>query len=155
MSIYPRSAVFLSLIFISCSGTRPDRSYLIDQNVSCSNIISVAQPWMGTPYKYGGIDFNGVDCSGFVQNIFQQTVNIDLPRTVDLMYQHGTFVRGGELICGDLLFFKNIRGRSGVDHVGIYVGNNHFIHASTSQGVVISDLNAVYYISRFVSARRY
>lgn len=144
----------LTFLLFSCAGSRPDRSYLRNQNITCNNIISVAQPWMGAPYKFGGTSYDGVDCSGLVKSIFKDVFNIDLPRTTALMYQQGIFVRQG-LQCGDLVFFKNIAGRGGVDHVGIYVGNDRFIHASTSQGVVISELSSDYYSSHYVSARRY
>ncbi len=143
------------ILFYACAGSRPDRSYLTDQNITCNNIISAAQPWLGTPYKYGGSDYSGVDCSGFVQSIYQQVFNKDLPRTVQQMYEEGRFVRGAGLKCADLVFFNNVRGRGGMDHVGIYIGNNRFIHSSTSNGVVISDLTSDYYSKHYVSGRRY
>ena len=157
MRVFIKYIIYLSFaIFVfSCAGSRPDRGYLQNQNVTCNNIISASKPWMGTPYKYGGVDFRGVDCSAFVQSVFQQVFNKKIPRTTGLMYQQGNIVRGGGLVCGDLVFFKNVRGRAGVDHVGIYIGNKKFIHASTSRGVVISDLASNYYSSHYVAARRY
>jgi lipoprotein Spr len=132
-----------------------DTANRFNNDITCSNIVSAAQPWLGTPYKYGGTDFDGVDCSGFVQQIFLQVFDVVLPRTTREMFEQGVFVRGGRFSCGDLLFFRNIGGRGGVNHVGIYIGNNRFIHASTTQGVVISDLAENYYAENFVSARRY
>jgi len=110
---------------------------------------------MGTPYEYGGKSYSGVDCSGFVQQIYKEAFSIDLPRTTEEMYNTGTPVRGNQwLECGDLVFFQGIRSR-GIDHVGIYVGAERFIHASSSSGVVLSDLNSTYYQNHFVAARRY
>ena len=134
--------------------SREGRILQADENVTCNNIVSAAKPWLGVPYKYGGTDYTGVDCSGFVQQIYMQVFDISLPRTTEEMYSRGAFVRSGWLSCADLLFFKDIRG-GGVDHVGIYIGNNKFVHASSSQGVVISDLTSEYYSSHFISARRY
>ena len=148
--------VVLSLMIACTAGriNRPDRVVSADENITCNNIVSVAKPWLGVPYKYGGTDYQGVDCSAFVQQIYQQVFDLDLPRTTDEMFAGGSFVRSGWLSCADLLFFKNVRG-GGVDHVGIYIGNNKFVHASTSQGVVISDLTSDYYSEHFVAARRY
>jgi murein DD-endopeptidase / murein LD-carboxypeptidase len=148
--------VLLTLMIACTAGSikRLGRVVSADENITCNNIISVSKPWLGVPYKYGGTDYAGVDCSGFVQQIYQQVFGIDLPRTTQEMFAEGAFVRTGWLSCADLLFFKNVRG-AGVDHVGIYIGNNKFVHASTSQGVVISDLTSDYYSEHFVSARRF
>ncbi len=158
-----RVIIYLSLFIILniatfCSSSGIDRSKRFsDPNenlLPCQNIVSAAKPWMGTPYVYGGNSKNGIDCSGFVQQMYIQVFNINLPRTTEKLYNRGTFVRSSWLNCGDLVFFKNIRGR-GVDHVGIYVGENRFIHASSSRGVIISELTSDYYVEHFVSARRY
>ena len=150
--------LFLFYFTTSCATSGIDRSNRFtdsnENSLSCQNIVSAAKPWMGTPYLYGGNNTNGVDCSGFVQQIYIQVFNIKLPRTTEALYSAGTFVRGSWLKCADLVFFKNIRGR-GVDHVGIYIGNNRFIHASSSRGVIISDLTSDYYLEHFASARRY
>ena len=153
-----RAVLFLLVLLLAaCTASRyqrPDRAVSGDENITCSNVISAARPWLGVPYKYGGSDYGGVDCSGFVQQIYRQVFEITLPRTTGAMFEGGAFVRAGWLSCADLLFFKNVRG-AGVDHVGIYIGNNKFVHASTSQGVVISDLTSDYYSEHFVAARRY
>jgi cell wall-associated NlpC family hydrolase len=152
--------LFFALFYlsISCAVSAVDRSKRFtepaEDKLSCQNIISASKPWMGTVYKYGGNSTKGVDCSGFVQQIYRQVFDIKLPRTTEAMYNTGSFVRDSWLKCADLLFFKNVRGR-GVDHVGIYIGDNRFIHASNSKGVVISDLTSDYYVDHFVSARRY
>ena len=153
-------SAFLLLLYLtaSCAGLGVDRSIRFndpnEKRLPCQNIVSAAKPWMGAPYVYGGNSTDGVDCSGFVQQIYIQVFDLKLPRATAGMYSAGTFVRGGWLKCADLVFFKNIRGR-GIDHVGIYIGDNRFIHASSSRGVVISNLTSDYYVDHFVSARRY
>lgn len=146
------------VVFNSCLSTSVNRSARFNNNdaldVGCQNIMQVAQYWLGVPYRYGGTDYSGVDCSGFVQFVYGKTFDIRLPRTTEEMFDAGYFVRNAAYNCGDLLFFKNVRGR-GVDHVGIYIGNNKFIHASSSQGVTISNLEDDYYQEHFVAARRY
>lgn len=150
--------LFVSSMFFSCSTTLPDRSSRFSENdaldIRCQNVMQVAQYWIGVPYLYGGNDYRGVDCSGFVQAVYADVFRIELPRTTTEMYETGTYVRNGIFACGDLLFFKDIRGR-GVDHVGIYIGEDRFIHASSSGGVVISNLENPYYKEHFVAARRY
>lgn len=150
--------IFCTIFFLSCLSTQNQRIRYndrgLDDRYSCQNIVSASQLWLGVPYQYGGTSMQGVDCSGYVQNIYKQVFNIDLPRTTAEIYALGTYVRGEWIGCGDLVFFKNIRGR-GVDHVGIYIGNNKFTHASSSQGVVVSELNDDYYQNHFVAARHY
>jgi len=155
-----KTILLISLIsfLISCSGSRPERSFNTGPRsesgaIQCSNILSASSPWMGSPYKYGGTTKEGVDCSGFVQNIYKSVYGVTLPRTTTEMNKVGSSVRASWMICGDLIFFKNVRG-SGVDHVGIYVGNNKFVHASTSRGVVVSDLTSRYYTKHLASIRR-
>lgn len=157
-------AVALSLA--SCLGSRPERfkkptprveermRSVPERPLGCKSVIKHAKAWLGTPYLYGGNTKRGVDCSGFVKKVYHSAHNLSLPRTTAQMYQKGTFVRKEWLKCGDLVFFKNVRGR-GVDHVGIYIGDGQFIHASSSRGVVISQLNSSYYLARFVAAKNY
>jgi lipoprotein Spr len=151
-------AFIIIVLLASCISTSTNRATRFDENdgfnVSCQNIMQVAQYWLGVPYRYGGSDYNGVDCSGFVQLIYKETFDISLPRTTDAMFSEGDYVRSARFNCGDLLFFRDVRGR-GVDHVGIYIGDNRFIHASTTQGVTISNLDNSYYREHFVAARRY
>lgn len=107
-------------------------------------IINEAESWIGVPYKYGGEDRLGADCSGFVWNVFS-SIGFALPRTAHQQYQFAMPINRNELRTSDLIFFSN---DPTVDHVGIYVGNNNFIHASTSKGVIISSLSQNYYSAR-------
>ena len=107
---------------------------------------------IGVPYKYGGKDETGFDCSGFTCFIYEKSAKIRIiPSSVD-QYKIGKIISRSELIFGDLVFF-NTTGRI-PSHVGIYVGNNLFAHSSVQKGVTISSLNSSYYKKRFVGARR-
>jgi cell wall-associated NlpC family hydrolase len=99
----------------------------------------------------GGTRKSGVDCSGFVQRIFNDLFNITLPRSTALQVQTGIAVSIRHLRPGDLVFFHP---PDKVRHVGIYLGRGEFVHASTSKGVTISRLNAAYWRNSYWTARR-
>jgi cell wall-associated NlpC family hydrolase len=105
--------------------------------------------FLGTPYVFGGTSSSGFDCSGFVQHVFA-TLGIGLPRTADAQYDAGKPAVGGPR-AGDLVFFDTY---GGVSHVGIYLGNGQFVHASSSRGVMVSKLSEAYWASRYVGAKR-
>ena len=104
--------------------------------------------WIGTPYVYSGQSKTGTDCSGFVSSVCKQVYGCDLAASSsDILKQDVQRTPSGELCEGDLVFFK-IRRKS-VSHVGIYLGNRLFAHASRGQGVVISSLDEPYYARYF------
>ena len=107
--------------------------------------------WRGTRYRLGGTDKKGIDCSGFVQMTYHHLFNKQLPRTTLLQAAKGQTIERHELTTGDLIFFKYSRS---FRHVGIYMGNNQFLHASTSKGVTISSLNNNYWNKRYWKAKR-
>lgn len=115
-----------------------------------ASIVSAASNLQGTPYCFGGTTTSCFDCSGFVSHCFA-TAGVVLPRTTREMYTIGQRVIDG-LVVGDLVFF-NTTGRE-VSHVGIYLGENRFVHASTSQGVIVSALTESYWQQRYLGARR-
>ncbi|MDY3002350.1 MAG: SH3 domain-containing C40 family peptidase [Romboutsia timonensis] len=117
-----------------------------------NNIISVANSQIGKPYKWGTIGPNSFDCSGFTSYIYKNGAGISLPRTSVSQSKVGTKISRNQLKSGDLVFF-NTSGK-GISHVGVYIGDSKFIHASTSKGVRIDSLNSSYYKSKFVSASR-
>ena len=106
--------------------------------------------WYGTRYKLGGTTKSGIDCSAFVQTIFLSSFGVALPRMARDQYKATRRISRTELQEGDLLFFNT---RGGVSHVGIYLRNNKFVHASVS-GVMISDMFEPYYVKHFISAGR-
>ncbi len=122
---------------------------------SGSQIVDFAMQYLGYPYVYGGCSSRGFDCSGFVKYVYSN-FGITLNRTASAQMDHGVAVSMSELQSGDLVFFKKAgSSASRASHVGIYIGGNQFIHASTSStGVIISDMNSAYYTTGFVGGRR-
>jgi cell wall-associated NlpC family hydrolase len=106
--------------------------------------------WYGTPYKYGGCDKKGTDCSCFTSILVSSVYKKQLPRTAGEIYKSCEKVKSVKE--GDLVFFKT-NGKD-VSHVGIFLRNNKFVHASTSKGVVINDLNDSYYKKTFYAYGR-
>ena len=109
--------------------------------------------YLETPYKYGGNTENGIDCSGFTLQVYEKSTGIKLPRSAREQFAVGEKVEREDLSFGDLVFF-NTRRRSNPGHVGIYIGDDQFIHSSTSLGVTISSLQEPYYKKRYIGARR-
>lgn len=108
-------------------------------------LLSEARTWLGVPYKFGGNDRKGVDCSGLVLQVYKDALGIPLPRNSREQSDYCTSIAKGSLIPGDLIFFATGKDRDRVSHVGIFVGDNLMIHASASKGVILSDINAPYY----------
>ena len=114
-------------------------------------LVKVAMGFLGAPYRWGGSSVTGIDCSAFVKKIYH-IFNIELPRTAFEQSRVGMSVSRSDLTVGDLLFFKT---KKEVGHVGIYVGNNEFVHASSKKrGVRVDNLDTPYYDTRFVRAVR-
>jgi cell wall-associated NlpC family hydrolase len=118
------------------------------------NIIKNASSYLGTRYVWGGNTHDGVDCSGLVQQVFLKQ-KINLPRTAYRQFKAGTPIKRSELLPGDLIFFHTNYRKPGPTHVGIYVGNQHFMHAPKTGAVVkTSSINRRYYRQRYMGARR-
>lgn len=110
--------------------------------------------WYGTPYKYGGATKQGIDCSGFTSTLFQEIYTTAIPRISKDIAENVTRKYTKDLIEGDLVFFSF--GKSGIiNHVGIYLHNNKFVHASTSKGVIISNLSELHYGNYLVKCGSY
>jgi cell wall-associated NlpC family hydrolase len=116
------------------------------------SLTEVAYSYLATPYRFGGSSHQGIDCSSFVRNVFRE-LNIELPRTAREQYRLGAQVDPDELQSGDLLFFRTYAKYP--SHVGIYLGDHKMIHASPrSRRVVITNVDAPYFRSRFIGAKR-
>jgi lipoprotein Spr len=116
--------------------------YNID-SISNESLFETVNQWMGTPYHYSGESKNGIDCSGLVCELYRSVYQKVLTGSAKDMYSKVDPLKKGELKEGDLVFFKIKKSR--ISHVGIYLGGNKFAHASTSRGVIISDLDDPYY----------
>jgi len=156
------TVTFIIILFlVSCQSAikyksiKNSRKSGYSKNVYKSNDLeSSINSWLGVPYKYGGMSKNGVDCSGFVSIIFKNVYEYNLPRTAREQYLKGQKIRMNNISAGDLVFFRGVRGR-GIDHVGIFLDSGRFVHASLTNGVIISRLSEDYYSKRFVGACRY
>jgi cell wall-associated NlpC family hydrolase len=111
-------------------------------------LIETAKSLQGVPYKYGGTTTSGFDCSGYTQYVFDKH-GVDLPRTTVDQWNEATVVAVPEK--GDLVFFETYK--AGPSHVGIFIGNNEFIHASSSKGVTISNMDNVYFEPRYLGVK--
>ena len=115
-------------------------------------LLRVAQKMLSVPYRFGGTTLWGLDCSGFVQKAFA-FLNRDLPRSAREQYEEGAAVEKANLSPGDLVFFRTYAKYP--SHVGIYLGNNRFVHASAREKkVTIDNLETPYYVKRYIGAKR-
>jgi cell wall-associated NlpC family hydrolase len=145
--------LLLVLLFSACAtvneGANPPFG-----STAAKHISIYARNLLGTPYKYGGNSPDtGFDCSGFVDYVFRHTVGIRLPRSSYEISHLGHAVKRGELSTGDLVFFNTLHRK--FSHVGIYLGNERFIHAPSSGGKVrTEDMREAYWQSHYDGARR-
>lgn len=144
--------IFSSFLLIGCSSSdyarRPSRG-----DEATLKLRRTAESYLGTPYLYGGDDRSGMDCSGLVYRVFREANGLILPHKVSALANRGIPVKLNAVRVGDLLFFSGIIGKE-PSHVGIYLGQGRFIHASSSRGVVISQVSEQYYRKRFLGVRR-
>ena len=118
-------------------------------NVRNKNLNSFIAQWYGVPYLYGGTTKLGIDCSAFVQRLYEKVYQTELVRTANQQFSSSLYISDwSKLNEGDLVFFK-IRS-SAISHVGVYLGNGKFVHASTTKGVMISDLSDKYWTKYYV-----
>lgn len=146
----------LMLLLMSGCSTRSPGTHSASRNAQINyNDLDKLYPyhnkWHQTPYKLGGFGSNGIDCSAFVQRAFKDNFNITLPRTTKSLANYGKKVPRSNIRTSDLVFFKtgyNTR------HVGIYLQHGDFMHASSSEGVIISNIDDPYWKNRYWMARR-
>lgn len=155
---------FLMLLGACSSTPKPQNYYESDEYFNYlyshlnftprqKEIVSTGKELIGTPYVYGGTDpREGLDCSGFTQYVYKQSVGVSLPRRARDQNNVGQIVPRKYMLPGDLVFL-NLAGR--LSHVGIYIGDGRFFHASTSRKrLMVADLNSSYFSPRFDSAVR-
>ncbi len=116
-----------------------------------SSLDLAYKDWKGVPYVLGGTGYNGVDCSSFMQIVFSDYFEIDLPRNTREQMKEGSSVKRNKIKLGDMVFFKT--GRDSY-HVGVMINNEQFLHASTSSGVMISGLQERYWADAYLTTRR-
>ena len=152
----------ISLFFLSCNSKKTITKNNIDdkkkqdvisryalllntdkKKVNNQKLYSFIDEWYGTPYKFGGSDKNGIDCSGFANKFYDEVYDKKIPRTVNDIYNSSNELNKNELKEGDFIFFK-IESKK-VSHIGIYLINDKFVHASTKKGIMISDLNEPFF----------
>ena len=151
-----RLLLLLSVLLLSACGTSRDnvRTSHSSSSASASKVTSYAQSLIGVPYKYGGSSpRSGFDCSGFVGHVFKHTSGISLPHNARQISRHGQPIKSSQLRAGDLVFYDT--NRQSFSHVGIYIGNDRFIHAPSSGGRVrIEDMELSYWKKHYNGARR-
>ena len=145
---------FTSAAIESATPTQIKYAILLDIEVESIHNLKMFEyidQWYGTKYRMGGTTKKGIDCSAFVQAVFNYVYGIDLPRTAREQYQNSSRISRTQLREGDLLFYNT---RGGISHVGIYLQNNKFVHAASSEGVMISDIFDPYWMRRFMGVGR-
>ena len=133
---------------------RRDEPDLLSRRFDGRAIAQFALGFRGVPYRLGGADPGGFDCSGLVQYVFAQ-YGISVPRIVEQQYEIGDTIRPADIKPGDLIFFNTNKRGDGASHVAIAIGQDSFVHAPNSTGVVrIETLGSAYWGARYVGARR-
>ncbi len=123
----------------------------IPSNLEANNdLLNFITDWIGTPYCYGGETKKCTDCSGFTTNLYVTIFKKNIPRSSRDIFNHCLPIAKHALYEGDLVFFATSGGRT-ISHVGVYLWDGFFVHASTSQGVIISNLKQGYYRKTYVS----
>lgn len=158
--ILPITGCMLALCFTACRSGRNvtatsskfqkqlSKNEISRHHPATAKLLTEANSWIGTPYKYAGTDRSGVDCSGFTQTVFRKALAIALPRNSVAQSESCTPVRRNDLMAGDLVFFST-NSKNKIGHVGIYVGDGRMIHASTSQGVTLASIDSKWFADHY------
>ncbi|RYF89306.1 MAG: NlpC/P60 family protein [Chitinophagaceae bacterium] len=144
----------LKLATEACKSLQFKYAQLMDMDIeSITNftMFGFVEDWLKTRYRYGGTTKAGIDCSAFTGLLLATVSGIKIPRTARQQYAASEKIKREELQEGDLVFFNTT---GGVSHVGVYLANDYFVHASSSEGVTISNLNENYFSRRFIGSGR-
>ncbi len=147
----------ISLFLVGCSSSRPPATvegktkHQWTASTAEDRLQSAAEKWQGTPHEWGGSSTRGADCSGLVQSVFAEEFQLSVPRTTEQQARVGRTVSRSSLRPGDLVFFRPPGKKR---HVGIYLSNGDFLHASSSEGVRVSPLDRSYWKDHWWQARR-
>jgi len=148
--------LLLALWVAGCAATgepkRPPERYDCDDQPPEVVLRSGIHPWLGTPHRMGGMGPRGIDCSGLAVRLYRDLFHMGLPRTTVAQMRSGRPVARGNLIAGDLVFFKPVKQK--YYHVGVYLGDGEFVHASTSNGVMISRMDDDFWTRCYLTGRR-
>lgn len=153
--------VLLVLAVASCRSRKPSAVSVqtedpIPTAMQCGDpaarVIAEARRWLGVPYRYGGNDRDGLDCSGLTTIAYRDGAGIELPRNSSAQAAYATPVERKDLRPGDLVFFSSSQGGDRINHVAIYLSGDSIIHATTSRGVVITPLSAPYWDKHYMCA---
>lgn len=146
---------FVVLVLTGCTSTRPPAASSTTDatpaEATAQQLRTETERWEGTPYILGGMTRRGIDCSAFVQVLYRDVLDTPLPRTTRQQANAGRAVPVDEAQPGDLVFFRPADKQR---HVGVYLGDGEFAHASTSQGVTVSRLETPYWESSYWMTRR-
>lgn len=152
-------ALIFAFFFSACNAmlakmTQKDEAQIYAPKSVRNELVLIQYKWQNTPYRLGGTSVSGADCSGFIQSVFKEHFDTQIPRTTTAQLESGRKIPRNELKAGDILFFKTGRGPHGL-HTGIYVEKDEFIHLSTNGGVKRVSFNSTYWRPKFIGARRY
>ncbi|OOE91580.1 hypothetical protein BZG78_10200 [Salinivibrio sp. MA351] len=150
----------VSVLFTGCATQHdspavsplPSSTDNVSDQALTHTLNQVFNQWQGTPYRWGGTSRQGIDCSAYTQRVYQEALATPLPRTTHGQAKTGYAIDYQSARQGDLVFFHI---RPGLRHVGVYLGEQRFMHASASKGVTVSRIDNPYWQARFWQFRRY
>jgi cell wall-associated NlpC family hydrolase len=127
---------------------------LVGAKLTNETLVKFIETWYGTPYRYAGKTRSGVDCSGFTSILLKEVYNKNMQGSSASLYSQSIKIDRSKVQEGDLVFFRT-DGSKGINHVGVYLANGYFVHASTSRGVIINNMSENYYDKSYCCAGRW